>query len=108
MRQPDNEEINCRRDNAVPHAAESLRMTQSPPLVPQATKVLIVDDDPVVRSLMQDALEDDGYAVVEAADGVEALQRCQEEVPLLVIVDAVMPNMDGFHQSSAHSHGHRA
>jgi diguanylate cyclase (GGDEF)-like protein len=96
MRQPDNEEIGCTRENAAQHAAESLPISQSPPLAPQAAKILIVDDDPVVRSLMQDALEDDGFTVVEAADGVEACRRCAEEVPLLVIVDAVMPNMDGF------------
>jgi diguanylate cyclase (GGDEF)-like protein len=96
MWQPENEEITRARENAVPHAAESLPLSQSPPLVPQPATILIVDDDPVVRSLMQDALEDDGFAVVEAADGVEAFRRCQEQVPLLVIVDALMPNMDGF------------
>jgi diguanylate cyclase (GGDEF)-like protein len=97
MWQPDNAEINCTRENAAPHvAAESLPISQSPPLVPQAVKILIVDDDPVVRSLMQDALEDDGFAVVEATDGVVACRRCEEELPSLVIVDAVMPNMDGF------------
>src|ERR1700747_1394499 len=97
MWQPENDEINGARENAAPHAAaESLPILQSPPLVPQAAKILIVDDDPVVRSLMQDALEDDGFVVVEAADGLEACWRCEEEVPSLVIVDAVMPNMDGF------------
>jgi diguanylate cyclase (GGDEF)-like protein len=96
MWQPDNEEITRTRENVVPPAAESLPLSQSPPLVPQVATILIVDDDPVVRSLMQDALEDDGFAVVEAADGVEAFRRCQEQVPLLVIVDALMPNMDGF------------
>ena len=94
----DNEEINRTRGKRfVPYGvAESLPVSQSPPLVPQAAKILIVDDDPVVRSLMQDALEDNGFAVVEATDGVEACQRCEEEVPSLVIVDAVMRNMDGF------------
>jgi diguanylate cyclase (GGDEF)-like protein len=96
MRQSDSEEISDTRENAVAHATESPQIVQSPPLVPQAAKIVIVDDDPVVRSLMHDVLEDDGFAVVEAADGVEAFRRCEEEVPLLVIVDALMPNMDGF------------
>ncbi len=96
MRQPDHEAISGARENGVPHVAESLPISHSPPLVPQAAKILIVDDDPVVRSLMQDALEDDGFTVVEAADGVEACRRCEEEAPSLVIADAVMPNMDGF------------
>src|SRR5580698_1607922 len=61
-----------------------------------APTILIVDDDPVVRSLMQDALEDEGFAVIEARDGVEACRRCGETVPSLMVVDAMMPNMDGF------------
>ena len=43
--------------------------------------ILIVDDDPVVRSLTRDALEDDGYDVVEAEDGVAACEACEEAVP---------------------------
>ena len=97
MWKPTNGGIDRAREHAVQRLVpESLPISQSPPLAPQAAKILIVDDDPVVRSLMQDALEDDGFVVVEATDGVEACQRCEEEVPLLVIVDAVMPNMDGF------------
>jgi diguanylate cyclase (GGDEF)-like protein len=61
-----------------------------------APTILIVDDDPVVRSLMQDALEDEGFSVIEAQDGVEACRRCGEAVPALMVVDAMMPNMDGF------------
>src|SRR4051812_3237767 len=61
-----------------------------------APTILIVDDDPVVRSLMQDMLEDAGFAVIEAEDGVEACRRCDETVPSLMVVDAMMPNMDGF------------
>ena len=61
-----------------------------------AVPVLIVDDDPVVRSLMCDALEDEGFAVSEAEDGIEALTACAADVPALLVVDAVMPRMDGF------------
>lgn len=61
-----------------------------------APTILVVDDDPVVRSLMQDALEDEGFSVIEAEDGVEACRQCETTVPSLLVVDAVMPNMDGF------------
>ena len=61
-----------------------------------AAPVLIVDDDPVVQTLMRAALEDDGFAVIEADDGLDACQRCVESVPSLLIVDALMPKMDGF------------
>jgi len=58
--------------------------------------ILIVDDDPIVRSLMRDALEDEGFVVLEAEDGVEACRLCEERLPLLLVVDVVMPQMDGF------------
>ena len=58
--------------------------------------ILIVDDDPIVRSLMRDALEDEGFSVVEAEDGVEACRVCEERLPVLLVVDVVMPQMDGF------------
>jgi DNA-binding response OmpR family regulator len=58
--------------------------------------IVIVDDDPVIRSIMQDNLEDEGYTVRAAQDGIEACQRCDETLPSLLIVDAVMPRMDGF------------
>jgi signal transduction histidine kinase len=59
-------------------------------------RILIVDDDPIVRSLMRDALEDEGFTVVEAEDGVEACRLCEERLPVLLVVDVVMPQMDGF------------
>jgi signal transduction histidine kinase len=62
----------------------------------EAATLLIVDDDPVIRSVMRDALEDDGFTIIEAEDGVEACERCAETVPALIVVDAVMPSMDGF------------
>src|SRR5437879_4275290 len=58
--------------------------------------VLIVDDDPVVRSLMRATLEDEGFAVLEADNGVEAVRLCDESLPDLLVVDVLMPVMDGF------------
>jgi len=58
--------------------------------------ILVVDDDPVVRSLTRDTLEDDGYKVVEAEDGVAACAVCEEGAPQLIIADVMMPRMDGF------------
>jgi diguanylate cyclase (GGDEF)-like protein len=105
MWQPDDAKISCALENAASHPAASLPTSKSPPLVPQAVKILIVDDDPVMRSLMQDALEDDGFVVVEAGDGIEACRRCEEEMPSLVIADAIMPNMDGFELCQTLRHG---
>ena len=58
--------------------------------------ILIVDDDQVVRILMRDSLEDEGWSVIEAEDGIAACRCCDEAAPSLLVVDAVMPNMDGF------------
>src|SRR5215470_1002206 len=58
--------------------------------------ILVVDDDPVVRTLMRASLESDGFEVIEAADGEEACRVCEQKRPELLIVDVVMPRMDGF------------
>jgi signal transduction histidine kinase len=62
---------------------------------PPAT-VLAVDDDPVVCSLMRATLENDGFRVIEAADGVEGCQLYEQHRPDLLLVDVVMPRMDGY------------
>ncbi len=61
-----------------------------------AGSILIVDDDEIIRVIMRAELEDDGFHVREAADGLEALERCAEEQPDLLVVDAMMPRMDGY------------
>jgi signal transduction histidine kinase len=61
-----------------------------------AVRILIVDDDPIVRSLMRAALEGDGHEVVEAADGEAAVGVYERQRPRLLIADVVMPSMDGF------------
>ena len=93
MWQPDNNE---QHDLVAGQRPED--MIDAPPPCPEteAMIILIVDDDPVARSLMQDTLEDEGYTVIEASDGLEACRRCEETVPSLMVVDAMMPNMDGF------------
>jgi signal transduction histidine kinase len=68
----------------------------STPAAPTQASILIVDDDPIARTLMRASLEDSGFAVIEAGDGEEACKVCEHQRADLVIVDAVMPNMDGF------------
>ena len=59
-------------------------------------KILLVDDDPGVLMAMSDVLESRGYEVVTARDGEEALENLKEEKPDLMILDLLMPRMDGF------------
>ncbi len=58
--------------------------------------VLVVDDDPNIRSLLQQELTEAGYVVRTAEDGRKALALIREERPSLVILDVMMPEMNGF------------
>jgi DNA-binding response OmpR family regulator len=58
--------------------------------------VLVVDDDPAIRGLVADALRDRGYSVDLAAHGREALEAMRARRPATVVLDLMMPIMDGF------------
>jgi DNA-binding response OmpR family regulator len=58
--------------------------------------VLVVDDEPTVREVVVGYLEREGYRTAEAADGEEALEAITEQRPDLVILDVMLPKVDGF------------
>jgi len=58
-------------------------------------RILLVDDDPVQRLVCRKELENDGYQVVPAADGLEAIACLKKEKVDLVVLDIRMPQMDG-------------
>jgi predicted signal transduction protein with EAL and GGDEF domain/DNA-binding response OmpR family regulator len=58
--------------------------------------VLLIDDDPVLRLLAVEALEGSGFEVIEAEGGVQALASFAARVPALVLLDLMMPDVDGF------------
>ncbi len=58
--------------------------------------VLIVDDSLVVRAVVRDGLEGGGYRVVEAVDGLAALEQCRQAPPDVVLLDIEMPGLDGY------------
>ena len=60
------------------------------------SKILIVDDDPYIRELVVVLLGNCGFEVCEAKDGQDALEKMLNENPGLVVVDIMMPNMDGY------------
>ncbi len=62
----------------------------------RTASILVVDDDPVVRSLMRATLENDNFEVIEAVDGVEGCQLYEKHRPDLLLVDVIMPRMDGY------------
>ena len=59
-------------------------------------KILIAEDSSTVRRLVAGRLAADGYQVIEAADGEEALKLARSERPDLIVLDKVMPKYDGF------------
>lgn len=61
-----------------------------------AAKILIVDDDPDIVDALYVLLEGEGYDVVSASDGEEGLDRIKEENPDLIILDLLMPKLDGY------------
>ena len=58
-------------------------------------RILVVDDEPQIRRSLQVNLEDKGYAVVAAEKGEEALQSFVKRLPDVVIIDLLLPGMDG-------------
>lgn len=59
-------------------------------------RILVVDDEDVVRVVIDDILSRDGHEVVAVEDGREAMDVMRRELPTLVIVDLLMPRMNGF------------
>jgi DNA-binding response OmpR family regulator len=63
---------------------------------PHVKKILIVDDEPTLVATLRYNLEREGYAVVEAVDGESALAATRSEQPDLVLLDIMLPGLDGF------------
>jgi two-component system KDP operon response regulator KdpE len=61
-----------------------------------AKLILVVDDEPRMRRFMRMNLDLEGYRVIEANNGMEAVDRVREDLPDLVLLDVMMPEMDGF------------
>ncbi len=71
-------------------------LPQPSSLLPAAKSVLVVDDDANIRNLLRQELESQGYEVQEAENGEEAIAKVRSFCPSLIILDIVMPGVDGF------------
>lgn len=56
---------------------------------------MIVEDDSFVMDIYQTKLSQEGYTVIEARDGLDAMKKLEKEKPDLILLDIIMPNMDG-------------
>ncbi len=76
-----------------------------------AEKILVVEDSPTALRLVTFTLESAGYSVISAVNGLEGLRKAQEEGPDLIVLDVMLPGIDGFevcHRLRANSDGHQA
>jgi type IV pilus assembly protein PilB len=71
-------------------------VVEEAPSAPVKKSVLIADDEPITRTLVRLLLERDGYSVIEAHNGVEAVDLAMRHTPSLIVMDLNMPQMDGY------------
>jgi two-component system chemotaxis response regulator CheY len=75
---------------------------------PHEPTLLVVDDDPAILSTVSDILSDEGYHVVTATNGAEALETLERIDPQLILLDMRMPVMDGWQFAQARSSQQRS
>lgn len=71
-------------------------ISDPPPVRPEKDVALVIEDDPVTRRVISRALSSEGVEVLEASHGRAALEILEEHHPAIIILDLVMPEMDGF------------
>ena len=64
--------------------------------------ILVVDDDPTIREFVSLVLQDEGYLVDSAPNGIDALRRIEQQPPALILLDMHMPLMDGWDFADAY------
>ncbi|MCP4664245.1 MAG: response regulator, partial [bacterium] len=97
------EATSARAEAAAPAALETDSVPEAPevvaesrPAVEGSARILVVDDEPVIRQVLVNQLAAEGYAITQAASGAEALARVEERLPDLVLLDVMMPRMSGY------------
>lgn len=59
-------------------------------------RVLIIEDDTFLRELISQKLSKEGYSIIEAIDGEEGVKKTKEEKPEIILLDLILPGIDGF------------
>ncbi len=75
---------------------ELMLISQSWPTEHMELRILIVDDDRALRFALHDVLDKDNYTIEQANNGMQAVVMCTRQMPDLILMDAIMPEMDGF------------
>lgn len=61
-----------------------------------ATKILVTEDSPTILAMIKESLESEGFSVITAEDGQQALEKTRKEKPDLIILDLMLPKIDGY------------
>jgi hypothetical protein len=80
----------------VPRGDASAREPADRERRPEAPLILVVDDEPELRKLLRDQLEQEGFRVMEAGRALEAIELARERRPDLITMDLMLPDLDGF------------
>ena len=90
------EGVSARRDTEPILLRPTVRVAQLVKRSPQSCGILVVEDDPAIRRLVRMVLEREGYVVESASDGVEAVLKLGLVDYDVIVLDLMMPNLDGF------------
>jgi len=93
---PDNVILAAQVNAVAIRLDELYRKNETQATMPKGKTILVVDDSPTVRKLISGKLEKSGHTVVCAVDGIDALNRIEEGMPDLILLDITMPRMDGY------------
>jgi PAS domain S-box-containing protein len=77
---------------------------RTPTNVKESKQILVVDDDPNIREMLRQSLEEEGYVIAEALNGVEAISKAKTVKPDLIILDVLMPHIDGYEVAAVLKH----
>ncbi|MGL5058380.1 MAG: GAF domain-containing protein [Microcoleus sp.] len=77
---------------------------KTPTNLKERKQILVVDDDQNIREMLRQSLEEEGYEVTEALNGVEAISKAKAVKPDLIILDVLMPHIDGYDVAAVLKH----
>ena len=81
---------------APPETSPFQGLADSLPVETSRSRILVVDDNPMNRQFLEDELTDEGFLVSTAEDGEDALQKVAAESPDMILLDVMMPKLDGY------------
>jgi len=93
---PNDLHLAAQADSLQIRLAETEQRESAPSQAAQGRKVLVVDDSATIRKLISSKIELSGHEAICVSDGIEALEKIKEFVPDLVLLDIMMPQLDGY------------